>query len=132
MVRNHKGGGNRQPKEFYKRPLTPEEAKFATDNINIVWWYLDSQGLDRNEWFDVVIFRYMLSVKRYLNLPELRQYRFVNVACKAMQSAIGGEYAKRERRPVEVSMNSVVPGTDDLTFEDILADANTVEAVLFA
>ena len=64
----------------------------------------------------------MLSVKRYLNIPELRQHRFVNIACKAMQSAIGGEYAKRERRPVEVSMNSVVPGTDDLTFEDVLAD----------
>ena len=37
MVRNHKGGGNRQPKEFYERPLTPEEAQFATDNINIVF-----------------------------------------------------------------------------------------------
>ena len=132
MVRNQKGGGNRQPKEFYERPLTPEEAQFATDNINIVWWYLDSRGLDRNEWFDVVIFRYMLSVKRYLNLPELRQHRFVNIACKAMQSAIGGEYAKRERRPVEVSMNSIVPGTDDLTFEDILADANMVESAVFA
>ena len=132
MVRNHKGGGNRQPKEFYERPLTPEEAQFATDNINIVWWYLDQRGLDRNEWFDVVIFRYMLSVKRYLNIPGLRQHRFVNIACKAMQSAIGGEYAKRERRPVEVSMNSVVPGTDDLTFEDVLADANMVETVVFA
>lgn len=49
-----------------------------------------------------------------------------------MQSAIGGEYAKRERRPVEVSMNSVVPGTDDLTFEDVLADANMVETAVFA
>ena len=86
--------------------MTPEEAQFATDNINIVWWYLD--------------------------IPELRQHRFVNIACKAMQSAIGGEYAKRERRPVEVSMNSVVPGTDDLTFEDVLADANMVETAVFA
>ena len=49
-----------------------------------------------------------------------------------MQSAIGGEYAKRERRPVEVSMNATIPGTCDLTYESILADANTVEAVVFA
>ena len=48
----------RLPKSFYERPLTPKEAQFATDNINIVWWYLDQQGLDRAEWFDVVIFRY--------------------------------------------------------------------------
>lgn len=120
MVRNHKGGGNRQPKEFYERPLTPEEAQFATDNINIVWWYLDSRGLDRTEWFDVVIFRYMLSVKRYLNLPELRHHRFVNIACKAMQSAIGGEYAKRDRRPVEVSLSDPVRPGCDLTYEMIL------------
>lgn len=45
----------RLPKSFYERPLTPKEAQFATDNINIVWWYLDQQGLDRAEWFDVVI-----------------------------------------------------------------------------
>ncbi len=125
-------GGNRQPKEFYKRPMTYEESQFAADNINIVWWYLDSRGLDRNEWFDVVIFRYILSVKRYLSIPQLRQYRFVNIACKAMQSAIGGECAKKERRPVEVSMNSVVPGASDLTYEAILTDANTVEAIVFA
>ena len=131
-AKNEMGGGVRLPKSFYERPLTPKEAQFATDNINIVWWYLDQQGLDRAEWFDVVIFRYMLAVKRYLSIPELQQYRFVNIACKAMKSAIGGEYAKRERRPRTVSFDDIVPGTEDMTYEQILADPVSVESLVFA
>lgn len=71
-AKNEVGGGVRLPKSFYERPLTPKEAQFATDNINIVWWYLDQQGLDRAEWFDVVIFRYLISVKRWFALPDLQ------------------------------------------------------------
>lgn len=111
----------RQPKEFYERPLTSEEAQFAADNIYIVSWYLGQRGLDQDEWFDVIIFRYLLAVKRFLSIPALQEYRFVNIACKAMQSAIGGEYAKRERRPVEDSLDeSIFPGSN-LTYEMVLA-----------
>lgn len=94
----------RLPKSFYERPLTPKEAQFATDNINIVWWYLDQQGLDRAEWFDVVIFRYLLTVKRWFALPELQQVKFVTLACSAMRSAIGHEREKRAKEPRTVSL----------------------------
>ena len=33
------GGALRLPKSFYERPLTPEEAQFATDHINIVFQF---------------------------------------------------------------------------------------------
>lgn len=92
----------RLPKSFYERPLTQKEAQFATDNINIVWWYLDQQGLDRAEWFDVVIFRYLISVKRWFALPDLQKVKFVTVACNAMRSAIGNERRKRAKEPQEV------------------------------
>ena len=115
------GGALRLPKSFYERPLTPEEAQFATDHINIVWWYLDQQGLDRAEWFDVVIFRYLLTVKRWLALPDLQQVKFVTVACSAMRSAIGHEREKRAKEPRSVSLYDVIPGTDDLQYVDTIA-----------
>lgn len=115
------GENLRLPKSFYERPLTPEEAQFATDNINIVWWYLDQQGLDRAEWFDVVIFRYMLTVKRWFALPDLRKVKFVTVACNAMRSAIGNERRKRANEPKTVSLYEPIPGTDDLLFIDTIA-----------
>ena len=125
MVKNHKGGGNRQPKEFYTRPLTPEEAQFATDNINIVWWYLDKQGLDRAEWFDVVIFRYLLSVKRWFALPDLQKVKFVTVACQAMRSAIGHEREKRAKEPRTVSLYDPIPGTEDFRYIDAIPAPGT-------
>lgn len=119
------GGALRLPKAFYDRPLTPKEAQFATDNINIVWWYLDKQGLNRAEWFDVVIFRYLLSVKRWFTVPDLQKTRFVNVACKAMQSAIGNERRKQAAGPQTVSLYDVIPGTEDLCYIDTIPAPGT-------
>lgn len=102
------GGGVRLPKSFYERPLTPKEAQFATDNINIVWWYLDQQGLDRAEWFDVVIFRYLISVKRWFALPDLQKVKFVTVACNAMRSAIGNARRKSAKEPQTVSLYTLL------------------------
>lgn len=118
----------RLPKQFYERPLTPKEAQFATENINIVWWYLDQQGLDRAEWFDVVIFRYLLAVKRWFALPDLQKHRFVNIACKAMKSAIGHEREKEERMPKTVSLYEPIPGTEDLFYIDTIAAPEFVYA----
>ena len=110
------GRALRLPKSFYERPLTPEEAQFATNHINIVWWYLDQQGLDRADWFDVVIFRYLLSVKRWFALPDLQNVRFVTVACNAMRSAIGNERKRQAKEPKTVSLYEPIPGTEDLLY----------------
>lgn len=82
---------------------------------------MDQQGLDRAEWFDVVIFRYLLSVKRWFALPDLQKVKFVTVACKAMKSAIGHEREKRSREPQTVSLYDPIPGTEDLLFIDTIA-----------
>ena len=116
----------RLPKSFYERSLTPKEAQFATDHINIVWWYLDSQGLNRAEWFDVVIFRYLLSVKRYFALPDLQKVKFVTVACKAMKSAVGHERERRAREPKTVSLYEPIPGTEDLFYIDTIPAPETM------
>lgn len=73
------GGAVRLPKQFYERPLTLEESRFASEHISIVYRYLRQQGLNSDEWFDVVIFRYLLSVKRYFALPELQKLKFITV-----------------------------------------------------
>lgn len=110
----------RLPKLFYERPLTPKEAQFAEDNLYIVWWYLDQQRLDRAEWFDVVIFRYLISVKRWFAVPDVRKSRFVTVACNAMKSAIGNERKKQNREPKTVSLYEPIPGTEGLLYIDTI------------
>lgn len=114
------GGAVRLLKQFYERPLTLEESRFASEHINIVYRYLRQQGLNSDEWFDVVIFRYLLSVKRYFALPELQKLKFITVACSAMRSAVGHEKRKRASEPVTVSLFDVIPGTEDLCYIDTI------------
>lgn len=122
----------RLPKSFYERPLTPKEAQFVTDNINIVWWYLDQQGLDRAEWFDVVIFRYLISVKRWFALPDLQKVKFVTVACNAMRSAIGNARRKSAKEPQTVSLYEPTPNDADFRpfIKDELCEQSSMEYLI--
>ena len=104
-AKNEVGGGVRLPKSFYERPLTPKEAQFATDNINIVWWYLDQQGLERAEWFDVVIFRYLISVKRWFALPDLQKVKFVLIAGPSSS----GKTTFSHRLSIQLKVNGLRP-----------------------
>lgn len=106
-------------------PLTVEEQAFATENHDLIKKYLNIRRLPYDEWYDVVIFRYLLSVKRWFAIPELHKHNFEIIAFYAMRSAIGHEQEKQKRRVQTVSLDAVVPGTENLTFADILSDPNS-------
>ena len=50
-------------------PLTVAEQTVAGQNLNLVFRFLQAQQLPVDEWFDVVIFRYLLTVKT-LQCPQ--------------------------------------------------------------
>ena len=103
------------------RPLTREEADFAAQHFGLVRWYLGNQRLWDDDWYDAVILRYLDIVKKWHEEPELRAYSFTTIVARAMQSAISNERQKRRRRPQTVSLYEVIPGTDGLTREHLLA-----------
>lgn len=105
-------------------PLTEEEQQFAAENHSIVINYLRWRKLDENEWYDVVIFRYLLSVKKWFAQPDLHQWTFGTVARQAMRSAIGAELDKQNRRIKTVSLDAEVPGMDGLTLADTITAEN--------
>lgn len=109
------------PRGFYTRPLSKKEAIFAEDNINIVYWYLRTYGLDEAEWYDVVIFGYLLAVKKYLSVPSTQKVKFVTVAANAMRSCVGNVRDKDKRQPKTVSLYDTIPGTEDMMYIDILS-----------
>ena len=121
---NEKCAENVQLKELqnlYSRPLTAQESDFAAQHLSLVRWFLHEQGLDESEWFDVVIFRYLLSVKRCDSQPHLKAYSFSTIAVKAMHSAVSGERRKQMRRVETVSLNTPIPRTNGLVLEDCIA-----------
>lgn len=105
-------------------PLTTEEQQFAAKNHHIVEDFLRCRRLQKNEWYDVVIFRFLLSVKKWFQRPELHQWEFAAIAFNDMRSAVWSERDKQSRRIQTVSLDGIVPGTDDLMLIDTITEDN--------
>lgn len=119
-------------KSKYDAPLTAEEQIFATENFYLIRKYLNIRHLPFDEWFDVVIFRYLLSVKRWFAIPDLHKHNFEIIAFYAMRSAIGHEQEKAEKRIQTVSLDMPIPGTNYLTFADAIPDPKSDFTVMFS
>ncbi|MCL1855094.1 MAG: sigma-70 family RNA polymerase sigma factor [Clostridia bacterium] len=78
--------------------LTEHERQFAERHHDVVFRFLRSRGLSVKDYYDVVIFRYLGAVQRYLLEPELRQYKFDTIAWGAMRSALGHYFNAEKRR----------------------------------
>lgn len=105
-------------------PLTFEEQQFAVDHHYLISKYLNIRKLPFDEWYDVVIFRYLRSVKRWFSIPKLHEHSFEVIAFYAMRSAIGGELAKQKRRIQTMSIDETIPGTDGVTYADTVTYDN--------
>lgn len=68
-----------QQKYVYLRPLTPAEADVAERNHYLVYKFLRARGLSPDEWYDVVVFRYLQTVIKWFEKPELYVYEFSTV-----------------------------------------------------
>lgn len=79
------------------RELTQKERCFAEQNHDLVMDYLKYHGLPEDEFYDVVIFAYLLAVQEYLTDPRLRQYKFATIASRKMRNAVAEEYRYRNR-----------------------------------
>ena len=105
-------------------PLTLAEQAVAEQNFSLVFRFLRAQRLPIDEWFDIVIFRYLLTVKNWFSRPELYKYEFSTIAWRAMSSAVYNERKKQGRRIQTISLDEPIPGTDGLTWGDIITEDN--------
>lgn len=105
-------------------PLTEEQRQFAAENHFLIERYLRQRKLDINEWYDVVVFRYLLAVKAWFERPELHRWSFSTIARQGMRSAVGCEHKKRSREIKAVSLDTVIPGTEDLRLMDTVTEEN--------
>ncbi len=105
-------------------PLTPEEQQFAETNHYLVEQFLYWNRLDPDDWYDVVIFRYLQSVKKWLMRPELHRYKFSSLLKQGLSSAVRNEKDKQARRIQTVSLDATIPGTEDATYLDVITADN--------
>lgn len=79
------------------RPLTPIERQYAEENYHLIMDFMKKSKLDAEEFFDVVIFDFLLSVEKYLNDTELQaKCNFEAVSYMYMKRAVHSHFRKQK------------------------------------
>lgn len=107
-------------------PLTHEQRLFAVENHDLVYKFLREKQLSIDEFYDVVIFAYLQSVRRFLTESKLEQYSFSTIAWSAMNRAIYNYY-RSQRTPkhnADVISLYIKADEDDLSLEETIAAPN--------
>lgn len=108
------------------KPLTKEEKYVAENNYWVVKKFLQARKLPEDEWFDIVIFRYLLTVENWFRRPHLYKYEFSTIAWRAMSSAVRNERDKQKRQIRTISLEYPVPGGDGITWGDMVTEDNLI------
>ena len=95
------------------RPLTPSEKDFASDNYHLIKRFLKLSKLDPEEFFDIVVFEFLLAVEIYLNDAGLQKnFCFEAVSYMYMRRAVYKHF--REEQTLKRSSKA----GSDISFEE--------------
>lgn len=90
----------------HSKPLTYEQQLFASEHHDVIYEFLRAFGLPESEYYDVVVFGYINAVRKYNELPELREWGFKTIAFWSMRSTLGNESRKTARRIQAISLDA--------------------------
>ena len=96
------------------RPLTPTERKFAEEKYHLITDFLKRSKLDAEEFFDIVVFDFLLSVEIYLNSEDLQnKCNFEAFSYMYMKRAIYRHF--REQKALKRSSEAGA----DISFDEV-------------
>lgn len=107
--------------------LTERQQKFVEEHHNVLEDFLKYRGLSQDEFYDVVVFRFLRAVKQYDEREDLRKYTFNTIAKHHMCSALGNYFAhlRQQNKNVQVlSLDCPMSYGSGLTFGECIADAS--------
>lgn len=109
------------------RPLTREERKFSEENYHLIMDFMMKSKLDAEEFFDIVVFDFLLSVEKYLNDPQLQaKCSFEAVSYMYMKRAVFSHFRKQNAQKRSTGVGSNI--SLDLMDMDI-SNHSTMETV---
>jgi len=101
----------------HNTPLTDEQRAFTEQHHDeVVYGFLRKKGLDADEFWNVVILKYLYAVRIYLERPELQKLSFKTVAYRQMRGALCDHwtYLNRPKRKAPVySLDTYDFGDDE-------------------
>lgn len=105
-------------------PLTVEEREFAAQHHRLAERYMEIHGLEKSDWYDTVIFGYLLAVRKWLARPELHTYDFSTIAFRAMDNKVSRERQARAKFPLLILDEPARGYEDDCILLNIVTEEN--------
>lgn len=93
----------KQGEKAEAKRLTREEREFAGEQHREIAVFLRSKGLDKEEYYDIVVFGYLKAVMDYCRKPSARAYPFRTVARRAMLDSLYKHWrheGRQKRKPM--------------------------------
>ena len=81
--------------------MTPAEQNFAEEHHRLYLKFLSQYGLDE-EYYSVLMERYLRTVMKYCRDERLRQYKFSTILWRNLRSELDNYWKEQLRRPVIV------------------------------
>ena len=104
-----------KPRPAKLRPLTPWERDMAEEHHSLVLRFLQVHRLSMEDYYDVVIFRYLLAVEKWSRQTLPIPGDFPAVAWATMSIALTKEQERQRRIPQTVSLEEILP-SDGMIF----------------
>lgn len=105
--------------------LTERQTRFAEENYKVLTDFLESRGLEQEEYYDAVVFKFLRAVQLYDESNNLKKYGFDFFADWYMQKTLS-EYLKQKeksrREEVVLSLDYPLSYNSNLTLMDIVPD----------
>lgn len=116
-----------------KYVLTEEEQDFAIKNHDNIYKFLNSQRLDIETYYDVVVFGYLKAVRDYCRKQSARKYTFSACATRSMNDCLfkfwRAESAQMRKPDAPViSLDADISNGENKTMRlaDVVADKNNL------
>ena len=104
--------------------LSEKQKRFAEEHYGVLESFLKRRGLSFEDYYDIVVFRFLRAVKQYDEREDLKRYAFSTIANNHMRSALGHYFEKEKRKCAGMTVLSLdyrLPNSN-LTFGDVVAD----------
>ncbi|MGL5434651.1 MAG: hypothetical protein ACRDBO_04520 [Lachnospiraceae bacterium] len=103
--------------------LTEEEQQYAAEHYEVLSWCMRVLRVPDDD-SGVAALGYLQAVKKWIARPELHHRSFRTIALWAVKARMQNERKREGRQIKTVSLEAVIPGTEDLTFGDTITYEN--------
>lgn len=107
------------------KPLTDAQQHLAEENHDLVYAFLNQNGLSVEHYYDVVVFGLLYAAQAYDEKPGLKHYRFSTIAWRRMSSVLKDyhKYLSAQKNLSScISLHEPISAGSPHCWEDVLPD----------